>query len=294
MTSTVPVRECVGEALRFTTENARFILLASAAGAGALALLTGVALLAAPLSLFASLASTFVRAAIYAVFIAAMLYGAHAVRPRLAGDAWRVWASMAIVGLFMFLIMFVASIPGMIVLLTGPLAPYVDDLTGAGQSQAEIMQVLTRFAQDEPLAVLLFTLFYAVVWMLLTSRLFLAAPASVDAGRVLTFETWRWTRGAVLSIVWARIMLLAPAYVLVSALDLLVARIFGINAFDPVAAGGMAQANPLAFIAYVFATGFITLVIYAALEAGLSTSLFRVLRQSPPAGMTLDQVVKSD
>ncbi len=294
MTTTVPVRECVGEALRFTTDNSRFILIVSAAGAGALALLTGLVLLVAPLSLFASLASTFARAAVYAAFVAAILYGAHAVRPRLAGDAWRVWASMAIVGFFMFIVMFVASIPGMIVLLTGPLAPYVDDLTGAGQSQAAVMQVLTRFAKEQPLPVLLFTLFYAVVWMLLTSRLYLAAPASVAAGRVLTFETWRWTRGAVLSIVWSRIMLLAPAYVLVSAIDLLIARSFGINAFDPVAATNMAQANPLAFIVYVFATGFITLVIYAALEAGLSTSLFRALRKDPPAGMTLDQVLKSD
>jgi hypothetical protein len=279
----VPVRDCVGEALRFTSDNRRFIVLASAAAAGALVLLTALALFA-PLGIVTGLASTFVRAAVYAAFIAAMLFGASAVRPRLMRDAWRVWASMAIVGLFMFLIMFVASIPGMIVLITGPLAPYVSELTGAGDNQAQVVAVLTRFAQEEPLAVLLFTIFYAIVWLLLTSRLYLAAPASLEAGRILTFETWRWTRGAVLSITWARIMLLAPAYVLVSALDLVFARLLGLNAFDPAAAAIVAQNNPFAFLAYVFATSFITLAIYASLEAGLSTSLFRLLRQAPPAG----------
>lgn len=292
--SRVPVRECVGEALRFTADNARQIARISAIAAGALALLTGLALLVSPLALFASLATTFVRAAIYAAFIAAILYGMHAVRPRLAGDAWRVWAAMAIVGLFMFLIMFVASIPGMIVLLTGPLAPYMEDLTSAGQDQAAIVEVLARFAEAQPLPVLLFTLFYTIVWLLLTSRLYLAAPASVEAGRVLTFETWGWTRGAALSITWARIMLLAPAYVFISALDYIIASIFGVSLFDPVATSALAQSNPLAFLAYLFLSSFITFAVYASLEAGLSTALYRVLKRERPAGMRLDQIIKSD
>jgi hypothetical protein len=143
-------------------------------------------------------------------------------------------------------------------------------------------------------AVLLFALFYTAIWLLLTARLYLAAPASVDAGRVLTFETWRWTRGAVAPIMWARIMLLAPAYVFVSALDALIASLFGISAFDPAAVASMAQGNPLAFLAYVFATSFITIALYAALEAGLSTALYRVLNQAPTAGVRLDQIMKSD
>jgi hypothetical protein len=289
----VPVRECVGQALRFAADNARFVALASAAASAMVTVLAGLALIA-PLGLFTGIATTFVRAALYGVFVAAMLYGAQAVRGRALGDAWRVWAAMAVIGFFMFIVMFVAFIPGMIVLIAGPLAAYVGDLQSAGQDQAQILSVLARFAEEQPLAVLLFALFYAVVWLLLTSRLYLAAPASVDAGRVLTFETWRWTRGAVFSVAWARLMLLGPAYVFVSALDYLVARLFGMNAFDPIAAAALAQNNPLAFLAYAFATSFITFAVFASLEAGLSTSLYRVMRQEPPAGMRLDQVIKSD
>jgi hypothetical protein len=290
----IPVRDCVGAALRFAVENARAVAVASAVAAAILTLLTGLALIVAPLGLLTSLGSTFVRACLYAVFIAAVLYGAGVSRGRIVSDGARVWAAMAIVGFFMFIVMFVASIPGMIVLLSGPLAPYTDELTSAGQDQAAVVQIMTQFAQEQPFAVLLFVLFYAILWLLLTSRLYLAAPASVDAGRVLTFDTWRWTRGAVMQITWARLMLLAPAYVLVSALDYLVAQIFGVNVLDPATVASLAQANPVAFLGYAFATTFITFAIYSSLEAGLSTSLYRVLRQEPPAGKTLDQVVNSD
>ncbi|MGD9965619.1 MAG: hypothetical protein AB7T59_03800 [Hyphomonadaceae bacterium] len=289
---TVPVKECVGEALRFAADNIRSIAAVSAAGALVLTVLAGLTLLAGPLGLAAGLATTFVRAAIYAMFIAAMLFGVHAVRARAVSDAWQVWAAMALLGLFLFIVMFVVSIPGMIVLLAGPLAPYIGDLQSAGEDQGQILQVMLRFAQEEPLAVLLFTLFYAAVWLLLTSRLYLAAPASVEARRVLVFETWGWTRGAVLAVTWARLMLLGPAYVLVSALDYIVARLFGVNAFD--LGASLAQTNQIGFLGYVFVTSLIAFAIYASLEAGLSTSLFRTLRQQPPTGLRLDQVIKSD
>lgn len=290
----IPVRDCVGAALRFAVENARAVALASAAAAAALTVLTGLALFATPLGLLTGLASTYVRACLYGVFIAAVLYGAMGARGRIARDGARVWATMAIVGFFMFIVIFVAAIPGMIVLSTGPLAPYIEDLTNAGQDQDAVVAIMTQFAAEEPLAVLLFALFYAVVWLLLTSRLYLAAPASVDAGRVLTFETWRWTRGVVLQITWARLMLLAPAYVLVTALDYLTAQVFGVGVLDPASVANLAASSPAAFLAYAFAVSFITFVVYSSLEAGLSTSLYRVLRQGPPDGKTLDQVVNSD
>jgi hypothetical protein len=153
---------------------------------------------------------------------------------------------------------------------------------------------MTRIMQEQPLAILLFILFYAAIWLLLTSRLYLAAPASIAAGRVLTFDTWNWTKGAVLQITWARIMLLGPAYVFVFALDYLIAQLFGVGVLDPVAAASLAQANPATFIVYVFATSFVTFAIYSALEAGLSTSLYRVLRPADGAGKPLDRPLNSD
>lgn len=278
----LPVRECVGEALRFAVDNIRFVTIAAAAGAGALVLLTGLALLVPATGIVTSVAATFARAFAYAALLAAALYGVGAVRTRLAGDGLRVWASMAIVTFFLFIVFFVLMIPGMIVLFSGPLAPYVGDLQAAGQDQARVVEIMTRFAQEQPLAVLLFALFYAVIWLLLTSRLYLAAPASVDQNRVLTFETWKWTKGAMLQITWARLMLLGPAYVLVSALDYIVGRLAGIDAFDPGAGAGAATSNPALFLGYVFATTFITLLVYSSLEAGLSSALYKVLKQAAP------------
>ncbi len=277
----IAVRDCVGEALRFSVDNLRFIALVSAAGAGALVLLAGLALLAAPAGFVTNIVATFVRAMAYAALVGAALYGAGAVRARLASDGWRVWASMAVIAFFLFIVFFVLLIPGMIVLFAGPLGPYVGDLQAAGQDQARVIEIMTRFVQEQPLAVLLFVLFYTAVWLLLTSRLYLAAPASVDQNRVLTFETWKWTKGAMLQVTWARLMVLGPAYVLVSALDYIVGRLLGVNAFDPAVAEQLASNAPLLLI-YVFATTFITLLVYTSLEAGLSSALYRVLKQPAP------------
>lgn len=284
----VPVRECVGAAMRFVVDNARFVVVAAAVAAGLITLLAGAALAIAPLGLVTGPLSTVARAFFYAAMVGAALYGVAGARGRLVADGWRVWAAMALIGLFMFIVMFVLSIPGSLVLVAGPLGPYLDDLQSAGQDQAAVLDVMTRFAQEQPIAVLLFFLFYAAVWLLLTSRLYLAAPASVDHKRMLTFETWGWTKGNVLAITWARLMLLAPAYVLVSALDLLVARIAGIQLLDPLAAQALAQGNPGTFLVYAFVTSFITMAVYTPLEAGLSTAIYRGLKPAetpaPPAG----------
>lgn len=283
----VPVRECVGAAMRFVVDNARFVVAAAAVAAGVITLLAGAALAIAPLGLVTGPLSTVVRAFFYAVLLGAALYGIAGARGRLVGDGWRVWAAMAVIAFFMFIVMFVLSIPGMLVLFAGPLRAYQGALQSAGQDQAAVLEVMTRFAQEQPLAVMLFFLFYLAVWLLLTSCLYVAAPASVDNRRVLTFETWRWTRGNVLAITWARLMLLAPAFVLVSALDYVVARLAGVELLDPMAATAVAQSNPVMFLLYAFATSFITLAVYTPLEAGLSTALYRGLKPAetpaPPA-----------
>jgi hypothetical protein len=81
-----------------------------------------------------------------------------------------------------------------------------------------------------------------------------------------------------LRITAARLLLLGPAYVLVSALDYVVASVAGINAMDPVATAAVAQSNPIVFIAYVLVTTFITFAVFSSLEAGLSSYLYRGLK----------------
>src|SRR5262249_36575869 len=144
-------------------------------------------------------------------------------------DGWRVFAAMTVVGFFLFLTFFVLMIPGSIVLVNGPMAPYVDDMQRAGQDQAAMMHVMQRFAAENPAVLLAFALFYGVLWFLLTSRLYLSAPATVDAKRVLTFDTWRWTRGMTLRISVARLLLLAPAFILMASLTYLAGRVLGID-----------------------------------------------------------------
>lgn len=274
----VPIQESVGAALASVRANVRLVLMASGIGAVVLALVTGLALFIPQVGLLTAVASTFVRAFVYAAFVATALGFASNVPQRINADGWRVWASMAVVGFFMFIVMFVLLIPGMIAFFAGPMAPYMGDVERAGQDQAAVVAVMTRVVQEQPFAILSFVLFYAIVWLLFTSRLYLAAPASVDAGRILTFETWAWTKGSMLRIAAARLMLLGPAYVLVSALDFVAASLAGINAMDPAATAAVAQSNPVVFIAYVLVTTFITFAAYSSLEAGLSSYLYRGLK----------------
>lgn len=277
-TGTLSVRSCVGSALRFVRETIRFTAASAAIGALLTGLLALVASAVPQLGVLTSVASTLVQAFIYAGLIAAALYGAQAVRGRIGADGGRVWAAMAIIGFFMFIVVFVISLPVAITLAAGPLRAYAGDLQAAGSDQSAVMQIMLRFIEEQPGAVLITVLFYFVIWFLLTSRLYLAAPASVDHGRILTFETWKWTKGAMLRIVAARFMLLAPAYLLVFALSYLAGYAFGINPSDPASMAAAAESNRVGFLIYAVISSFMTFLLYTSLEAGLSAAIYRALK----------------
>lgn len=277
----VPVRESVGAALRFVRENIQFIATIGLIGA-LISLVLGALQLAVPqTALIGTLASALVQAFIYAALLIAVLAGPEAVRARVAQDGGRVFAAMAIIGFLLFIVFFVITIPITIILVAGPLSAYAPELQNAGGDEAAVLAVMTRFVQEQPLAILVTFLFYAVVWMALTSRLYLAAPASVEAQRVLTFETWAWTKGQTLRIIGARLMLLLPAYVLVTAISFVLGRLVGVDPFAPETTMALAQANPVLFLAYLLVMSFITFTLYTALEAGLSAYLYRGLRPAP-------------
>ena len=272
------VKSSVGEALAFARANLRFIATLAALGAVAVALLSGLSQVVPVLGFALAIFTTIVEAAIYAALIGAMFYGVAAVRERLGADTGRVWAAMAIIGFFLTIVMVVTTVPIVIVLFSGPMAPFVDDIQAAGQDQSAMMQVMAQFAAASPAWIVGVCLVVAAIWFFLTSRLYLSAPASLDQKRILTFETWNWTRGHVLRITGARLMLLTPAYILVNALNMALGQIVGIKLFDPEATQAFIQANPALFAGYVVVTSFISLFVYLPLEAGLSTALYRKLR----------------
>jgi len=281
----VPVRESVGAALRFVRENLRFIATVALIYAVASTLIAGLALSVPQLGVLTMVANGLVQAFCYGALTAGALFGVDTVRSRWTKDGWRVWSSMVVVGFFMFIVIVVITIPVTIALVAGPLGAYATDLQAAGSDEAAVMQIMMRFFTENPVAVLITILFYFAVWLLLTSRLYLAAPASVEAGRVLTFDTWNWTKGAMVRITWARFMLLVPAYVLMFALTALLGRVFGFNVLDGASMQAAVAANPIGIVIFEFVTSFIVLGLYASLEAGLSAYLYRGLKpaSAPPA-----------
>lgn len=271
----------VGAALRFVRENLRFVAATAAIFAVASTAISALSMLGQTLSIVAMVGIGLAQTFAYAALLGAALFGVQAARGRWSMDGWRVWSAMALIGLFLCIVMIVLTIPVSIALAAGPMVPYVADLQAAGSDQAAVMAVMTRFLNENPGVMLLVMLFYGVVWLLLTSRLYLAAPASIEAGRMLTFETWKWTRGHTLKIVGARLMLLLPAYILVFALSALVSRALGFNALDAASVQAATTANPVGVMIYQLINGFIVMALYVSLEAGLSAHLYRGLK--PPA-----------
>ncbi len=279
--SKVPINESVGAALRFVRANVRFILLASLIGALAGTALSALSFAVPQLSLVALIGSGVVQALVYAAFTGAALYGAEPARARFVSDGLRVWAAMAVIAFFFFIVFVVISIPVLIISAAGPMAPYVGDLQAAGEDQAAVLAVMMRFMEENAGTLLLVTLFYGAVWLLLTSRLFVAAPATIEARRVLAFDTWKLTKGAMWRICAARLMLLVPAYILVSALSHLAGRAVGIDTMNISAVAQAAAANSPAVLAYNFASSFMMLAAYLSMEAGLSAYLYKGLKPPP-------------
>lgn len=274
----VPVRDNVGAALRFVRANWRLIAFVAGIGAAVTAVIGALALAAPPLGLLTGVATGLTQAVVYAVLTGAVLFGAAEARSRAASDGGRVWAAMVIVGFLMVIVMFVVTIPVSMALAVGPLAPYVQDLTNAGQDRAAVSAIMMRFAEANPGALLAVLLFYAAVWLVLTSRLYLAAPATVDQRRILTFETWAWTKGNTLRIIAARLMLLLPANIFIGAIGFLIGQSVGLNVLDMGSTAAAAAANPAGFLIYLTASTFLTFALFSSLEAALSAYLYRSLR----------------
>lgn len=284
----VPVRESVGAALRSVRENIGLIFvvaLVGGAAAAALGIASALTQSNPGIAMIVSLANTFVVSYIYAALTGAALFGSGAVAGRLMADGGRLWVAMAILTFFFIIVFIVLLIPGFVVFFMA-MAPYAAELQSAGQDQAAVMAVLARAVQANPAPLLLLGLFYIAVWFYLSSRLYLSAPATISAQRILTFETWKWTKGNTLRIIGARLLLLIPANIIANAVTLIVGRLVGIDIFDPTTAAAVSQSNLFGFAAYMFVSTFAAVLLFQSLEAALSAYLYRGLRPEAKAADT--------
>jgi hypothetical protein len=273
MTVTDPrVQDSVGTALHYLRSNWRAIAITSSIGAAATTMAQLAGGLAPTLPLLTVAAVLFLSALIYAVFLGMALRGGP---PRFVwSEGVRLFAAMAVVGFFLIVVAFVLTLAGLVVLLAGPYAPFVQEIERVGGDQAAVGQILLRMWMQNPWPVLILTLVYLGVWFYLTTRLYLAAPATLDRGRILTFETWSWTKQAAVKVMGARAMLVGPAFVLTFALTYLLARAAGLDLFN---ANQAATAQPAAALAFAIVSAFINFFVSDGVSAGLSTALYRDL-----------------
>lgn len=272
MSSPAPlsIKESVGDALRFVRAEWRLALVVGALGAAALA----ASALLGPLALVALVV---VLTLCHTALVSAALRGSAQVRANLGRDALRVGGALAIVGLIVLILVIATAYIAMAVLI----APYAEQAKAAGEDQAAIEAVMrTAIAAQPHIAPWALAIGAAVIFYF-TTKLFAAAPASLDRGRISVFESWRMSRGQVLRIMGARILLLGPALILVGAVQSLIGIALGFSTSDPAALVAQSQANPALFLMFFTLVVFVQLAVFAALEAGLSAAIYR--RVAAPA-----------
>lgn len=274
------VQDSVGTALHFVRSNWRNIAVIAVIGALAATTAQMVGSLAPTLPFLTVAAVLLLNALIYAVFIGLALRG----QPLrfVWAEGVRLFAAMAVIAFFFCIVGFVLAMVGGIILLAGPYAPYLQEVSRASGDQAAVNQLLMRMWIQNPWPIVLLCAFYFAVWFYLSTRLYLAAPATIDRGRILTFETWSWTKNAALKIAGARAMLVGPAFVLSFALTYLIGRAAGVDLFN----ANTPAPQPAAALAYAIISAFISYLVSDAISAGLSTALYRDLggknAQLPP------------
>jgi hypothetical protein len=271
MPGTVPVFESVGAALAFVRAKWRFVLVVAMATALAQ---SPFLLFGANLIWVIAVMGAFVAA--YAVLTAAALNVRRAGENRVVADTGRLAAAMAIVGLLLIVMSVVILFAASIVLT----APYQQELKAAGEDQAAINAIVNRVLTEQQGSMSWITATFAVLVFAVTTRLYLAAPATIDQRRIVVFESWRMTRGNFLRIAGARLLLLAPAFVFVSALQTLVGYALGAPTGDPIALLAFSRSNPVGFAVFYTASIFLQFALYGPLEAGLSSYLYRGLNSS--------------
>ena len=281
----VPIIESVQAAWRGALKTAPMV--APAALVGAL-VMTAINFLSMRAGLSGNLIGQMAFSALSGLGVA--LFFAPAILANLGEDArlspatltrgFKLYAAMAIIGFFLVIVVVVGALPGL-VMIGMVFAPYQAELAAAQGDPAAAMALFQKVFAEQTGPLLLIGLIYALIWIALTSRLYLTAPASVAEDRVASFETWRWTQGNLLRISAARLLTLTPAALVAALVQALVTSLFGLNTGDPGAVMAAVTANPAAFVGASFITTAASFIVYGACEAALSAYLYRGLK--PPA-----------
>jgi hypothetical protein len=192
-------------------------------------------------------------------------------------DALRVFAAISVLSFFLFIVFFAAFIPGAFIVASF-FPPSLADLQAAEGDPAASMRLAERMLREHWQPMLALGLLYGAIWMFLTSRLYLAAPASVAQERVRTFETWAWTKGEAWRISAARLLLLLPVWFVLTLLQAGLSAALGAGAFDPGAMQALMTREPLKYLALLAPMQVLSLLVYSGLEAGLSAHLYQRLQ----------------
>jgi len=268
----ISIRDTVGAALRFARENWRFVF----AVGGIAAVGQGVFLLAGP-NLIWMIVVLIAIAGAHTALTSAALGIPRPFLNRLSSDTARVTAAMTMIGLLLFIFLLMITIVTMLILSN----PYEAEILAAGQDQAATQAIMARAIESQPQILSGAMIFASIIIFAVTTRFYLAAPASIDKKRIQLFESWRMTKGNFLKIAGARLLLLGPAFIFASALQTLLANALGTPVGDPVATLQYGASNPIGFGAFYTASIFLQIVIFSVLEAGLSAKIYRAL--TPPA-----------
>jgi hypothetical protein len=264
----------IAEALRFHRENWRFV--ASVAAAGALAHVAVMALLGSTLLVLPAI--LIVAAGLYAILTRAALSGAANALTNAPRDTLRTLGA----GLIVVFIAAVLALATIYIAMSVLIAPYAEEAKALTQDQAGMQALLERAAATQPGVAAWAGLIGAALIFVLTSRFFFAIPASLQQGRVAALSSWGMTKGKLLPIMAARLILLGPALIFVGALQSLLGFLMGLGIGDPFSMMARARDNPTGFLVFFAGAQFLQIAIFTALEAGLSTALYR-RHANPPA-----------
>lgn len=277
----VPILQGAGAALQFLVREWRAILPVSLVAALIMSGLNVVAARAAGQLLVgvpAQVLSITISAFAFAYFIR-VAFGTTGTQ-RLVTDGARVWAALSIIGFFLLIVTIVAGIPGSLLFATA-LQGYEQEITASQGDALATMSILMRAFAENPAPFLFLIVVFGAIWMMLTSRLYLAAPATIADSKVRTFETWPLTKDNMLRIIAVRLLLLLPTWFVVSLIQGGAIGAMGVAMGNPSVMAALAQQEPVRFFAVALANVLPQLLIYLPLEAGLSAFLYKGLK---PAG----------
>jgi hypothetical protein len=227
-----------------------------------------------------------------AAAVVGVLYSALLYRLALRGDAsgWfglkfgadelRLLGASAVIGFFFFIILVVGGLAVGFALVAAGRDAGVDWSTLESDPEAAAAALEKMFSGGAGLAWLMVfaAAFFGLLW--LSARLSLALPATIGERRVLTFETWAWTRANGLRIVAALLLLAAPMVFGLALATGVIEAVLGVVTGDPAAVRAPVAGRLWLYAVSLLVTDLAQYAIILPAVAGLQAHLYMGLR--PP------------